>query len=54
MMMTMIMMMTMMMAMATDVDDVGLAGRSQAMFQLRDSFTAAITHCQLSHGDDDD
>ena len=36
-----------------DRDDVGSGGRSRAMFQLRDSFTVRITHCQLSDGDDD-
>ena len=36
-----------------DRDDVGSGGRSRAMFQLRDSFTGRITHCQLSDGDDD-
>ena len=28
-------------------------GRSRAMSQLRDSLTAAVTHCQLSDGDDE-
>ena len=37
-----------------DHNEVGLGGRSQAMSQLRDSLTAAITHCQLSDDDDDD
>ena len=36
-----------------DRDEVGSGGRSRAMFQLRDSFTGRITHCQLSDGDDD-